>query len=107
MLLSTSLGTESTVLCTQNEATNVVGSFKDAGHDDVYFGRRLQMLDLRFVIAQCSDVLGRQYEIIVTFMMICRADCIVGMLANIHSKKVLSSGLLSQNINKVDIVRIT
>ena len=71
MLLSTSLGTESTVLCIQTETTTVVGSFKEAGHDDVYVGRRLQMLDLRFVIAQCSDVLGRQYEIIVTFMMIC------------------------------------
>jgi len=73
MLLSASLGTESTVLCIQTEDTNVVGSFKDAGHD-VYFGRRLQMMDLRFVIAQCSDVLGRQYEIKVTFMMLCRAD---------------------------------
>jgi hypothetical protein len=83
MLLSKSLGTESTVLRIQTEATDVVGSFKDAGLDDVYFGRRLQMLDLRFVIAQCSDVLGRQYDIIVTFWTICRAGYIVGMLANI------------------------
>jgi len=73
MLLSTALGTECTVLCIQTEATNVVGSFKDAGNDDVYFGRRLQMLDMRFVFAQCSYILGRQYEIKVTFMMICRA----------------------------------
>jgi hypothetical protein len=95
MLLITSLGTESTVLGIHTEATNVDGSFKDAGHA-VYFGRRLQMLDLRFVIAQCSNVLGRQYEIKVTFMMVCRADYIVGILANSQSRKVLPSGLLSK-----------
>jgi hypothetical protein len=35
-----SLGTESTVLCIQTIAMNVVGSFKDAGHDDVHICRR-------------------------------------------------------------------
>jgi hypothetical protein len=54
------------------------------------------MLDVRFLIAQCSDVLGQQYEIKVTFMMMCRANYIVGMLANIQSRKVLPSGLLSK-----------